>query len=120
MNTLYLDPPTWDLVLDAAGNIAVATEPWSLAQDAASYVKTFAGEVYYDTTKGVPYWALILGEFPPPIELIKSEYVAAAEEVPDIASALVYFDGLVNRQLTGQLQITSKLGSVAAITLGRQ
>jgi hypothetical protein len=36
-------------VLDAEGNIAVASEPYSLAQDAASAIKTFAGEVFWDT-----------------------------------------------------------------------
>ena len=27
MNTLYLDPQSWDLVLDTAGNIALAKDP---------------------------------------------------------------------------------------------
>lgn len=32
-STLLLDTLAWDLAVDAAGNIAVATEPYSLAQD---------------------------------------------------------------------------------------
>ena len=32
MNTLYLDPQSWDLVLDTAGNIALAKEPYAQKQ----------------------------------------------------------------------------------------
>ena len=60
MDTLLLDVAAWDLVQDALGNIAVATEPYSLAQDAASAIKTFLGECYLDTTYGIAY-GLILG-----------------------------------------------------------
>ena len=51
--TLLLDPLKWDLVVDAAGNIAVASPPYALAQDAASSIKLFSGECYYDTSIGV-------------------------------------------------------------------
>ncbi len=60
MNTLLLDQVTWDLAVDTSGNIAVAADPYSQAQDAASSIKTFAGEVYYDTTRGIPYFTQIL------------------------------------------------------------
>ena len=42
MNTLYLDPQSWDLVLDAAGNIAMAKGPYAKAQDVASAKKRWA------------------------------------------------------------------------------
>ena len=41
MKTLLLRPDTWDLTLDSAGNIAVAENPYALAQDAASAIKLF-------------------------------------------------------------------------------
>lgn len=119
MNTIYLDPTAWDLALNNSGNIALAGEPWSLAQDAASAIRTFSGEVYYDTTQGVPYWASILGLTPAPMSLIKSEYVAAALTVPDVDSAVVFFSDFSKRKLSGQIQITSVAGSVAAATFGR-
>jgi hypothetical protein len=70
VRTLLLDTATWDLVLDVKGNIAIASEPYSLAQDAASAIKTFLGEVWYDTTQGVPYFEQILGK-PPNVELMR-------------------------------------------------
>jgi hypothetical protein len=37
------DRSTWDLVLGASGNIAEASAPYALAQDAASAIQLFAG-----------------------------------------------------------------------------
>ena len=65
MRTLLLDRTAWDLVLDANGNIACATEPYQIAQDVASAIRTFRGECFYDTTLGLPYWSNILGQLPP-------------------------------------------------------
>ena len=62
MNTLYLDPQSWDLVLDTAGNIALAKDPYAKAQDVASACRLFAGELYYDTEKGIPYFEETLGK----------------------------------------------------------
>ena len=62
MNTLYLDPQNWDLVLDAAGNIAMAKDPYAKAQDVASACRLFSGELYYDTEKGIPYFEETLGK----------------------------------------------------------
>ena len=84
MKTLLLDQTTWDLVVDASGDIAVASDPYSIAQDAASAIRTFQGECYYDTTLGVPYWSQILGRSPP-LSLLKAKLVAAALTVPDVA-----------------------------------
>lgn len=105
MNTLYLTP-AWDLTNDAIGNIAMASAPYALAQDAASAIRTFEGEVYYDTTQGVPYWAQVLGQAPP-LALVKAKLVAAALTVPDVAAAAVYFTSFQNRALNGQVQVTS-------------
>ena len=53
--TLLLDTGSWDLSVDANSNIAIADPDYSLAQDAASAIKTFLGEMFYDTTVGDPW-----------------------------------------------------------------
>jgi hypothetical protein len=104
--TLLLDQTTWDLVLDANGNIAVASAPYQLAQDAASACKTFLGECWYDTTVGVPYWS-ILG-LTPPLPLIKHYLVEEAMTVPGVVAAQVFLTAVgTNRILSGQVQVTS-------------
>lgn len=113
MSTIYLDPQAWDLALDAGGNIAVATAPYSIAQDAASAIRTFLGECYYDTTLGVPYWSQILGHFPS-LDVMKAAFSAAAMTVPGVVSATVYITGADGRAITGQVQITDSTGTVSA------
>lgn len=115
MQTVLLDTVAWDLVLDVGGNIAVASDPYSLAQDAASEMRTFQGEVYYDTSKGVPYWALILGKAPP-LSLIKALLTAAAMLVPGVSGAICYISGYKNRKITGQVQILDNTGTTLATT----
>ena len=73
MKTLLLDRTAWDLCLDSNGNIALASEPYSLAQDVASAVRLFLGECYYDTTKGIPYWTEVLGMLPPAWRVNRNE-----------------------------------------------
>lgn len=113
MDTLYLTSTgalnPWDLCLDASGNIAKATNPYALAQDAASAIRTFIGECYYDTSLGVPYFQQILGKNPP-LELVRAQFVKQALTVPEVVSAKVFFATYTNREITGQVQVTSTTG----------
>jgi len=113
MSSLYLDPSSWDLVLDANGNIAVCTEPYSLAQDAASQLRTFLGDVYYDTTQGIDYFNLVLSQ-PPNLALLRSLLINAALLVPGVIAAQVYFSDITRRTVHGQVQITDTDGAIAA------
>jgi hypothetical protein len=110
MKTLLLDQVVWDLVLDASGNIALAAEPYSIAQDVASAVKLFLGELWYDTTKGVPYWQQILGQWPP-LELVRQKITDAALTVPDVVQARTIITAFTNRQLSGQVQCVDSTGA---------
>lgn len=100
--TLLLDQTVWDLCLDAAGNIAVATEPYSAAQDVASAIRLFSGELWYDTTAGVTYFQQILGHFPPP-SLIQAKMVEAALTVPGVTAAQCDLQPIDHRTLAGQV-----------------
>jgi len=112
-NTVYLDPTAWDFVADISGNIAMASPPYSLTQDAASAIRTFLGEVYYDTTIGVDYSGQILGKMPS-LQVLKAQLIAQAMTVPGVVTAKVYFSSVVNRQVLGQVQITDSSGTVSA------
>lgn len=110
MKTLLLDQVAWDLVLDASGNIALAADPYSVAQDVASAIKTFLGEVYYNTSLGVPYFQQILGKRPA-IQTMKAQFVRAALTVPEVTAATCYLSSLKNRTVTGQVLFTYSGGS---------
>lgn len=110
MSTLYLNPTTWDLDIDADGNIAVATGGYALAQDVACALKTFAGEVWYDTTLGVPYLTDILGKSPP-VALLKARFEAAALTQPGVTKARVFISSMADDTVAGQVQVTDATGA---------
>ncbi len=112
-STLLLDQGAWDLVLDASGNMAVASEPYSLAQDAASAIQTYYGEAYWDTTLGVPYLTQIFGKTPS-VELLKQLFETAAMTVEGVVSAACYLTSYDGRSVSGQVQVTSTAGVVSA------
>ena len=112
MRTLSLSN-SWDLEVDSFGNIAVAEDPLSLAQDAASAIRTFEGEVYYDLDQGIPYWQQVLG-FSPPVSLMKSFFNQAALTVPEVVSAVTYISSIQNRIVAGQVQVRNAAGQLSA------
>lgn len=115
MQTLLLDTQIWDLCLDAFGNIAVASDPYSMAQDVASALRLFNGELYYNTAKGVRYFEDILGHTPP-LPLLKAELTEAALTVPGVASAQAFI-AVSNRDrvVSGQVQCRSAAGNFAVL-----
>lgn len=107
--TLLLDTSEWDLAVDASGNIAVASEPYALAQDAASAIRLFIGELYYDVSQGIPYFEQVLGHTPP-ISLLKAYFVKQALTVPGVVKAEAFITSWENRVIQGQVQITDAAG----------
>lgn len=103
--TLLLDLSSWDLVLDAHNNVAVAQPPYQLAQDAAAAMQCNLGEQFWDTTQGVNYQA-ILGSFSAQLAQIKQALTNAALSVPGVATAQVFLNALTpGRGLSGQVQV---------------
>jgi hypothetical protein len=92
----------------------MAAPPYAVAQDSASAVRTFKGEVYYDTTVGVPYFQQILGKRPP-LALVKAEVSAAALTVPGVLTAQTFITSVVARKVSGQLQVTDSTGATSNV-----
>lgn len=109
LKTLLLDQEKWDLVLDSNGNIAVAEPPYSLAQDVASAIRVFLGEVWYDSTIGTPYFENVLGKLPP-LSLLTAYMETAALRVPGVVSVKVIIQSYEGRTVTGQVQFIDEEG----------
>lgn len=116
MKTLLLDIDTWDLVVDASGNLAVADRPYALAQDVASAIRLFLRELWYDTTKGVPYFQSILGQAPP-IVVFQEAMVAAALSVPNVVSATCVIESFENRTVKGQVTFVDDTGATGVVAI---
>jgi hypothetical protein len=110
---MLLDPGTWDLLTDARGDWAAAAAPYAVAQDAASEARTFLGEVFYDTTRGVPYQQ-ILGISPAPVEFTRSRINSAAALVPGVVKSRTFFTAFNGRKISGQIQVTDVTGKTVA------
>ena len=110
MKSLLLDRSAWDLVLDASGNIAVATEPYAIAQDVACACRLFLGELWYDTSQGIPYFEQVLGH-QLPLPALREMLVNAALTVTGVVSAQVVITSFKNRAITGQVQFIDTTGA---------
>ena len=115
--TLLLDQTQWDLVLDANGNIALASPPYSTAQDVASAVRTFLGEVWYDTTQGIPYFEDVLGKLPP-AALLTQLITNQALTVPGVVSATTTITSFTSGSVTGQILFTDDSGEETVVNFG--
>ncbi len=116
MKTLLLDNSLWDLCLDAAGNIAVAEAPYQRAQDVASAIKLFLGELWYDSEPGVPYFQQILGKAPP-INVFREYMVQAALTVPGVVSAACVVESFQGRTVKGAVTFTADDGTTGTVTI---
>lgn len=116
MNTLLLDTALWDLTKDASGNIAMAIDPYALAQDVASAIKTFLGEVWYDDTLGIPYFSQILGHTPP-LSVFQEYLVGAALTVPGVVSASCVISSFEGRTVTGSVTFVDDGGVPQTVSI---
>ena len=115
MDTLLLNRDNWDIFTDASGNIALATDPYSRVQDVASACRLFIGELWYDTSKGIPYFQQVLGQMPP-MSLVKDLMVKSALTVPGVVSAQCVITGFSNRTISGQIQFIDVDGAANNVT----
>lgn len=116
MQTMLLDSLRWDVILDADGNMALASDPYSAAQDVASACRTFLGEVYYATNLGIPYLGQILGQEPSQA-FVKAQLEAAAATVPGVTNPVAFITGLSARELSGQVQFTDSNGVTQTVSI---
>lgn len=111
MSTMGLNASTWDLALDGFGNMASFSGGLDIAQDAASAIKLFLGELYYDTTIGVPYFNQVFG---PSYSAgtVQNLLQNAALSVPGIVSAVAQISAFdyAHRILTGKVLVTTDTG----------
>ena len=114
--TLLLDQVTNDFVFDSNRNIAICWQPYAVAQDVTSAIKLCLGELWYDTSKGVPFFQKIAGK-PLPLSILKTYIEAAAMTVPDVVSASCSFDGTDGRHVTGQLLFTDINGQTNGVII---
>ena len=116
MTTILLDGTAWDLVLDANGNIALAADPYAISQNVACACRLFAGELWYDTTVGIPYFEQTIGKLPP-VRLIEGYLQRAALGVVGVVSARAIVNDFADRRLSATLTFTVTGGATNTVTI---
>lgn len=117
MKTIFLLPTTWDITLDSAGNLAVATDEYQQAQDIASSCRVFYGDDFYNKNDGIPYLESILGKSYYPIALYQRNLHDRSMLVNGIVSAEVQLQRLDNRALSGSIIFTNENGIQGTVGL---
>lgn len=120
----------WDLDLDDQGSLrtfgdatpsssavgADQTGPgMRLAQDVATRLRAWRGEVWFDVNQGIDY-VRYLGEAPAVVQL-SADYQSEALLVPECNTALADLVLGANRTLTGTLFLTDLTGYAAEVAL---
>ena len=116
METLYLNPSTWDLELTADGDIAYAKAPYSTAQCVANAIRLFEGELYYDTEQGVPYFDEVLGR-PHSFALFKHRMEEAANRVSGVKDVEVSIHNQNGRGLSGAVDFKDENNQIYTVDL---
>ncbi|MCE2578678.1 hypothetical protein NO263_09950 [Gluconacetobacter entanii] len=116
MASLLLDRTTWDLCVTASRDIAVASAPYCVLQDVATAVRTFVGECWYDTAKGIAYFSLILGVGQSPAAF-RAQVEATAKAVSGVADARCVLTAIgADRVLSGAILVTLTTGGTASVS----
>lgn len=116
-HTLTLDLNAWDLTLDGNGDIAVSTGAYAVAQNVANAVRLFTNDAYYDPDRGIPHFALELGQKRGQIGVLRSRVIKAALGVGGVKSAALDFIGIEKRDLRGNISLTIDSGENVDVAL---
>ncbi|MBS0961135.1 MULTISPECIES: hypothetical protein [Acetobacter] len=113
---LLLDAATWDLVIDAQGNIAQAAAPYAIVQNVACAVRVFLGECWYNTALGLPYLEHVLGRSQS-VALFRSDVEQVARTVQGVSRAVcVLTDISPQRRLSGIIQLALEDGTRTSVS----
>ena len=117
MKTLFLMPDTWDLALDASGNIAFSTSTYQQVQDIASACRLFVKDQYFSQSTGIPYLTEILGSYKYPLSLYRRYLEDAALTVHGVVSATADLSLSGDRIVSGKIEFTNAKGKQGVVSL---
>ena len=123
---MMLQAATWDLTTAPSAvtpfnplfpyDIA-ALDNGSIAQDVASAIMTYQGEVYYDVTQGMPWLSGVMSQ-PYAPKLLQPLLVQAALQVPGVIQAQATMSSFspTSRKVRGTVNVIDAIGQSFGIT----
>lgn len=117
-HTLFLDPDSWDLTLDAGGHIATTSsadgEAYGIAQNVANAVRLFTRDAFYDPDRGLPHFLMELG-VAPDLSVVRGRIRRAALAVDGVADAVVDITAIADRVMQGKISLTTDTGEMVDV-----
>jgi hypothetical protein len=114
-DTLALTSDTWDISFTPSGDLPLATSSTACLQDVLSALLVWRGELYYNSTFGVPYRSF-LGSPLPPRGLLQHFLTTVASSVPGVTSASVSWT-LTDRSAAVLVSILDELHTTSSLLL---
>lgn len=102
--------------LDNAGNIKVCDDAYAVAQEVANKIRLFTNDAYFDEEKGIPHFVIDLGKKPMQ-SVVRSRIKEASLSVPEVKTVNILNIEIVDRKLSGQIELTLKNGSIVDVTI---
>ena len=110
--TLALNPKTWDLQVDAEGNLKIHTGGMALAQDCANEIRLWRDDAYFQKDNGIKWLEVQLARKLDE-SVLRSVLREACMKVPGVASVRdITIAGIDEdtRMLHGEIRITTTEG----------
>jgi len=113
--TIELDPATWDITLDAAGQIKAVIGVPATAQNVANEARLFTEDAYFIQDQGIPHFVAELGrKFVSNGSVLRAYLRRAAGKVADVRDILAIEVSRFNpetRELSGAIEFTTEEGT---------
>jgi len=103
MITWALRKDSWDVMTDEVGNIATLSGNDRLAQDVASSVRVFTGELPFDVERGVDYNKPDTNR-----DILNDQITEQARLVEGVLNSIVIFEELKDRTLKPVVYVTNE------------
>jgi hypothetical protein len=127
MDSLLLDPTTWDLTTDEFGDVATCGDAtptpvttrgpgYRMAQDVANRCLAWRGEVYYDTTQGVPYDSLLGTANLPLLQSYITTEALKVDPVAAVDASLTFTRGRT-RNVSGTIFVSDAQGTTGQVAI---
>lgn len=110
MKTLRLNNETWDIGVDGYGNIGVVESNQRLAQDVASSVRVWKGELPFNTDRGINY-----GNPDELMPTLNYDINNQARYIEGVQDSYVVFDKLTDRKLDVTIYLTNESGEQVVV-----
>ncbi len=115
-HTLLLND-SWDINVDASGNIAKVTDDYAIAQNVANAFRLFTDDAWFFPERGIPHFLIELRKAPK-VNILKVRLRKAALAIEGVADCEIDLLHVEDRDLSGMALLTLENGNQIKLNFG--